>query len=200
MIILPVILVLGTLGLYSAFSGNLEPTAAPGPTMYTLEQMYNFRVWRMMGKTFVNHPDNSRFAVHDPNTPGDNSDDLVLDKETGLIWSRDANLLEDEQDAYGAVVGTRSLDLGDRMGWRLPSIEELSSLIDMSVAGSPKLPAGHPFVNVQTDNYWTDLTMGGALTNYINSLNMGDGSVPELDPAEDTAYVWPAWGGRSIGF
>ena len=200
MIILSGMVVLGAIGLHSAFSGDLEPTAAPGPTMYTLEEIYNFRVWKMSGKTFINHPGNSRFAVHDPGTPGDEEDDLVLDKDTGLIWARNANLLGGVVDAYNAVTGTRSLVLCDRMGWRIPSIEEISSLIDMSVAGSPKLPAGHPFVSVQSNNYWTDLTMGGALMDYINSLNMGDGSVPELDPTTDTAYVWPVWGGKSSGF
>ena len=150
MVILSVMLLLGAFGLHSALSGQLDPASAPGPTMYTLEEIYNFRVWRMMGKTFVNHPGNPRFAVHDSGTAGDTSDDLVLDKETGLIWARDADVLEGDQEAADAVLDCRSLDLGDRMGWRIPSIEELSSLIDTSQA-SPALPAGHPFENVQFD-------------------------------------------------
>ena len=31
-VILSVLLLMGTFGLYTAFSGSLEPTAAPGPT------------------------------------------------------------------------------------------------------------------------------------------------------------------------
>jgi hypothetical protein len=33
---------------------------------------------------------NPRFAVYDPGTPADETYDLVLDKETGLVWARDA--------------------------------------------------------------------------------------------------------------
>jgi hypothetical protein len=32
-------------------------------------------------------------------------------------------------------------------------LEELGSLLDMSVSSSPKLPLGHPFLNVQSAQY-----------------------------------------------
>ena len=42
------------------------------------------------------------------------------------------------------------------MGWRLPSLHELSSLVDPSVVDpGPRLPVGHPFTNVQVAFYWT---------------------------------------------
>jgi len=205
MIILSVMLVLGAIGLHSAFSGQLDPPAPPGPTMYTLEEIYNFRVWKMSGKTFVNHPGNSRFAVHDPSTPGDSSDDLVLDKDTGLIWARDAGLLTGPQLPEDAVIACRNVDLGNRKGWRIPSVEELSSLIDLSVAGSPVLPAGHPFVNVQFDPgepmyYWTDATRVGVFEGFAYAVNMADGDITDGLDLGDTAYVWPVWGGKSSGF
>lgn len=34
---------------------------------------------------WVDHAPNPRFAIYDPGTPGDETDDLVLDKETGLV-------------------------------------------------------------------------------------------------------------------
>jgi hypothetical protein len=46
---------------------------------------------------------------------------------------------------------------GNRKGWRLPSVHELQSLLDPSVASpGPTLPAGHPFTNVLVDApYWS---------------------------------------------
>jgi hypothetical protein len=49
-------------------------------------------------------------------------------------------------------------DVGGRKGWRLPSISELSSLLDPTVRTRPMLPLGHPFTNVQ-DVYWSATTM-----------------------------------------
>src|SRR5438034_485240 len=49
--------------------------------------------------------------------------------------------------------------VGGRRGWRLPSFAELSSLVDADVAQpGPTLPPGHPFLNVQSSNYWSATT------------------------------------------
>ena len=49
---------------------------------------------------------------------------------------------------------------GGRKGWRLPSIPELASLIDPSVAPpGPTLPPGHPFLTVQSAFYWSASTV-----------------------------------------
>ena len=42
---------------------------------------------------WVDHKLNPRFAIYDLGTPADEGDDLVLDKEKGLIWTRNANLV-----------------------------------------------------------------------------------------------------------
>ena len=46
------------------------------------------------------------------------------------------------------------------MGWRLPTLQELASLVDSSVpVPGPSLPAGHPFSNVQQSfPYWSATT------------------------------------------
>ena len=204
MMVLSVMLLLVALGLHSALSGQLDPASAPGPTMYTLEEIYNFRGWKMMGKTFVNHPGNTRFAIYDAGTAADTSDDLVLDKETGLIWAREPDSAS--QDFWSAILVCRSdTELGDRKGWRLPSVEELSSLIDLS-QDSPALPANHPFTGVLNDWYWTDppAAMGavawadGEDYNYV--VNMGDGTVNYYaDAGYPETYVWCVWGGKSNG-
>lgn len=113
-----------------------------------------------------NHAPNRRFAIYDlgannnPDNPATLSDDLVLDKETGLVWPRDANI-EQKQSWLDAIVFCRGFTLADRMGWRLPTVEELSSLLDPSQKDLA-LPSGHPFINVQRDaTYWTSTTSEG---------------------------------------
>ena len=46
-------------------------------------------------------------------------------------------------------------NVGGRKGWRVPSVAELSSLVDPSVGPGPTLSPGHPFMNIQSDRYWT---------------------------------------------
>jgi len=78
----------------------------------------------------------------------------VLDKETQLVWERfpadlDGNGLVTSADwtevglASGVCFDKR---LGGRMGWRLPSVTELSTLLDPNRQSPPFLPDGHPFV------------------------------------------------------
>jgi len=92
------------------------------------------------------------------------NNEAVLDRETGLVWERSPSsaildiLLPVGQfggpTAWERCVG---LTIAGRMGWRVPSIQELTSLLDRSQQ-SPALPAGHPFLNVQFGNfilYWS---------------------------------------------
>lgn len=92
--------------------------------------------------------------------------DAVLDRETGLIWARrslervfagfNQRLIEKTEDVCSMLA------IGDRYGWRLPSVAEMQSLIDTSVplTSAPSLPVGHPFLlspggTNPTNNYWT---------------------------------------------
>jgi hypothetical protein len=80
----------------------------------------------------------------------------VLDRETGLVWEKSPIIAS--ADWPGAQSHCNSLRLGNRMGWRLPTLQELASLVDPSgpVAG-PLLPPGHPFTNVLS-LYWSATT------------------------------------------
>lgn len=71
----------------------------------------------------------------------------VLDKETQLVWQRTAGAATSWNYAVRAC--TASV-VGERMGWRLPSISELTSLLDGRM-----LPAGHPFLNVSQGYFWS---------------------------------------------
>jgi hypothetical protein len=72
------------------------------------------------------------------------NNEAVLDRETGLVWERSpASEIFNWNDALYHCVG---LAAGNRMGWRLPTVQELLSLIDTTVVSFPRLPPGHPFI------------------------------------------------------
>jgi hypothetical protein len=64
----------------------------------------------------------------------------VLDRETGLVWEKIP--LNAPVDWGTAVLLCMEAKTGGRSGWRLPTIYELNSLLDVVAGG---LPAGHPF-------------------------------------------------------
>ncbi len=82
----------------------------------------------------------------------------VLDRETGLVWERFPDLINIAWT--GAPWYCNSKKVGGRYGWRLPSIEQLISLIDDAETGA-RLPQGHPFKGIHYDpnnGYWTSTT------------------------------------------
>jgi hypothetical protein len=89
----------------------------------------------------------------------------VRDNETGLVWEQSPG---NTAVVWGVAQNTcsRSRATGGRMGWRLPSVAELGSLVDPSVVQDlsspfPLLPPGHPFSSIQfLEGYWTATTQG----------------------------------------
>jgi hypothetical protein len=89
--------------------------------------------------------------------------DAVLDRETGVVWSRKTVAVTPfaggiESACWGLVIGTR-------IGWRLPTVRELQSLVVLSVTlvpGQTLLPVGHPFLVSPTNSaggsfeYWAN--------------------------------------------
>jgi hypothetical protein len=125
----------------TGWGGNLEPSAPPGPTMKTLDQIPPS--WSQI------LPASSRFELV-------MGGEAVLDKETGLVWQQSSQV-QTEQDWSNALNSCIDLVNGGRKGWRLPSIEEMMTLIDPS-QNNPALPAGHPFNITFTQGYWTSTT------------------------------------------
>src|SRR5205085_3877686 len=74
--------------------------------------------------------------------------------------------------------------------WRLPTLEELRSLIETTASSAPKLPSGHPFTNPQTtDSYWTT-TVNAATSLFIVNL---DGRAPvseDTSVGTNTNFAW----------
>lgn len=82
----------------------------------------------------------------------------VLDKQTGLTWARNANILEMAVPYEEAAKLCEIIEIGGKNDWRLPTKDELITLLDTSQSG-PALPEGHPFTNVLVKvgncDYWT---------------------------------------------
>lgn len=98
----------------------------------------------------------------------DNSDGTVSDNLTGLVWLKDAGAMgrlpwREAINACNTLKdGTHGLTDKSQAGdWRLPNLNELRSLIDYSKA-APALPAGHPFVSVESSLYWSSTTVASA--------------------------------------
>jgi len=120
-------------------------------------------------------------------------DNAVLDKETGLVWAKDANQFG-AVSWINAITECRGFSILNRMGWRLPTAEELLSLVDPSQS-DPSLPDGHPFINVMTSTYWTSTTSESDSerawwVSFHNGVTGWDGY------KTGTCYVWPVRGGN----
>jgi hypothetical protein len=161
-------------------------------------EVSNNPIWNICEKgkatsiEWISHESDPRFAICKAGTPLNISDDMVLDRETGLIWARNANLPDMVKRWIGAIRYCRNLTLGNRKGWRLPSIEELSSLVDPR-QGYPALPKGHPFKNVGI-TYCTDTT-DASNSDKILYVRMTTGTVYSFSKS-DLFYVWPVRGGK----
>ena len=116
----------------------------------------------------------------------------VLDKETGLVWEKSPQVAGATWN--DARVACANKPVGNRKGWRLPSVVELSSLIDRSVSPGPTLPVGHPFVGVQSAGYWS-ATTNAASPPFARLVNVGNGLVGGADKADTFLYVWCVRGG-----
>ena len=81
----------------------------------------------------------------------------VLDHLTGLLWQRKANLTALTVVWREALAAVAELNReGAGISWRLPTINELESLVDCA-SHSPALPCGHPFADLQ-EIYWSSST------------------------------------------
>lgn len=130
----------------------------------------------------------------------DNGDGTVLDTLTGLIWLKNANCygLRDWETALilASIVANGSCGLSDDSGegeWRLPNINELHSLIDLSQS-SPALPSEHPFSDVQAAFYWSS-TSNEPHPPGAWGVNMNNG-VALADQKIDSNRIWFVRGGQ----
>ncbi len=119
----------------------------------------------------------------------------VLDKETQLVWEQAPTALTPIWISALSICSSEAV--GGRKGWRLPTVQELASLIDPTIVPpGPTLPPGHPFDNVQSSFYWSATTVA-INTAFARAVNFEDGLVGFGDKA-DPAHVWCVRGGQGV--
>lgn len=117
--------------------------------------------------------------------------EVVRDRLTGLAWARRADPGGEPvawQEALDRVSAWNDEHGTAQLVWRLPTINELASLVDCD-AHSPALPAGHPFIGLQ-DGYWSATTSffecDWAWVLYLDKGACGVGHKPGR-----TFFLWP---------
>ena len=119
----------------------------------------------------------------------------VLDNETGLVWEQDPSTTT--RTWLNAQIHCNQKTVGGRKGWRLPTIQELASLVDPNnPGGDPDLPPGHPFINVQSSNYWSATTRA-FFTSFAWGVDFLDGVVGSSGKA-GLNFVWCVRGGQGV--
>jgi hypothetical protein len=126
----------------------------------------------------------------------------VLDKETGLVWEKLPTSVGDSVIWSSALSGCADLFKGGRLGWRLPALQELLSLVDPTQE-NPALPSGHPFSGVRTDApYWTGTTAAaqdGSASNQAYAVDIFGGSFGRSYKVGTFArHVWCVRGGQGL--
>lgn len=115
----------------------------------------------------------------------------VLDHETELVWEQSPSAIV--RDWSSANLFCNRTPVGNRLGWRLPTVQELASLVDpTNPNGNPDLPPGHPFTNVQSSAYWSATALDPDHVWFVGFNVGGVGSAPK----SLTLLYWCVRGGH----
>jgi hypothetical protein len=150
----------------------------------------------------------------------DNANGTVTDSLTGLIWSKDANLMKTRDPSFmegieaksnsGAVKWQPALDYVKKLNaesylgftdWRLPNVYELESLVNRAYPATASWLNTSGFNNVLSGIYWSSTTP--AASNVLDGIsawcvNLGT-SESRAYGKESTAnnfFVWPVRSGQ----
>jgi hypothetical protein len=134
-----------------------------------------------------------------------NNDGTVTDRKTGLIWLENANCFG-KKNWYNAIEtagnlsdGQCNLKDGSETGdWRLPSKEELWSLVNRkykwpalsNAAGTGQWQEGDPFIGGQSYYYWSSST-SSSNDSYAWYVFTNLGYVNDRDKSNFHYYIWP---------
>lgn len=128
----------------------------------------------------------------------DNEDGTITDNLTGLMWLKNASLLDkgDWETALIKIADFNSKSGDDKVDthsanyadWRMPNRLELSSIIAWT-EDYPALPEGHPFEGLQPSYYWSSTTVKHLPENAW-SAHMDYGDVYH-NKKSNQYYIWP---------
>ncbi len=116
------------------------------------------------------------------------ADNLVQDHLTDLIWLQHADLNPGKVSWRQALEEIGNLNASQPGNWRLPTINELESLVDAD-AHTPALPKNHPFISLQ-EGYWSSTTSSFE-TDWAWVLYMEKGACGVGYKADSTFFIWP---------
>lgn len=142
----------------------------------------------------------------------DNGDQTLLDNLTGLIWTKDANVLTtlkplwdaDDIAQDGAVSWQHALDFikilnnENYLGcsdWRLPNVNELETLPNKGQASSADWLKSQGFSNIAADFYYWSSTTYENFTPYAWYVNMDVGSLESHYKISRYFKIWPVRSG-----
>jgi hypothetical protein len=182
--------------------------------VYYCNKTYSFYVWPVragqVGNSVISLPKTGQTTLYRAGDDGDLErgvawpnprftvqDDCVTDTLTGLMWPKNANLLNGTRTWNDAIDYANNLTLCGHSDWRLPNRKELMSLVDRS-RYNPALPPGHLFDNVQANYYWSSTTVatGPYPWGIAWNVDMWDGYVGDNYKAYSNYYVWPVRAGQ----
>ncbi len=164
-------------------AGNMEPSGPPDPTMKTLDQIPPTWSQKLLCDIVGDCP---RFEMVMDGF-------AMLDKETGLVWAGDSSF--GPMNWQDAVEFCYNVGIGGRKGWRMPTVDELASLLDPQQTGpaTAKVPTGIP-VLVWLTSYWSATTNATDPT-LAWRVDMVTGGVAEALKSS-AYYVWPVRAGQ----
>ncbi len=117
----------------------------------------------------------------------------ILDTLTGLTWWSAARYGRAELSWQQALDAVADLARETGLPWRMPTINELESLVD-AARHSPALPADHPFNDIESA-YWSSTTSGFE-TDWAYVLYMTKGAVGVGFKKNRDFALWPVMTGE----
>jgi hypothetical protein len=119
----------------------------------------------------------------------------VSDTRTGLMWTRDADILKQRIDLDQAKLWVTHLDIGGHRDWRVPRREELHDLAKSGGDRPAESLNGGAFYNIRSGSYWS-------ITTHENNpefawwvVDMYSGGEFNLNKS-DRSHVWPVRDGE----
>lgn len=140
----------------------------------------------------------------------DNGNQTVTDNVTGLIWTKDVNLMKTRNPTFDtdytpgdgkvyliiALNYIKKLNTESYLGfndWRLPNINELESIFNKQQSNNAGWLNTQGFINCQADQYWTSTSFIPDTT-YALTVNIDNGDVAGR-LRSSSRNVWPVRGG-----
>ncbi len=130
----------------------------------------------------------------------DNGDQTVTDNLTGLIWTKDANLVRygtlNWQNALDYIASLNEANYLGHNDWRLPNVVELESMVNADLSRDTYTWLNsNGFINAYGGYYWSSSTPADR-TNCAMIVSLYVGNVAVLAKSHD-AHVWPVRSGQS---